>query len=66
MRLLTRSCAGMALPELMVALAVGTLLVLASGSLLLALRGAYLLHDDRAQVEESGRFALELISRAVR
>lgn len=61
-----RHAAGLSLPELMVALAIGMMLVLASISLLLAVRGAYLLHDDRARMEESGRFALELISRALR
>ena len=61
-----RPAAGLSLPELMVALAIGMLLMLASISLLLSVRGAYLLHDDRARMEESGRFALELISRAVR
>lgn len=61
-----RRHAGLALPELMVALAIGMLLVLASVSLLLAVRGAYLQHDDRARMEESGRYALELLSRALR
>ena len=61
-----RHAAGLSLPELMVALAIGMMLVLASISLLLAVRSAYLLHDDRARMEENGRFALELISRAVR
>lgn len=61
-----RHAAGLSLPELMVALAIGMMLVLASISLLLAVRAAYLLHDDRARLEENGRFALELISRAVR
>jgi type IV pilus assembly protein PilW len=62
----SRRAAGLSLPELMVALAIGMMLVLASISLLLAVRSAYLLHDDRARLEENGRFALELISRAVR
>lgn len=61
-----RHAAGLSLPELMVALAVGMMLVLAAVSLLLAVRSAYLLHDDRARLEENGRFALELIGRAVR
>lgn len=65
-RALRRPAAGLSLPELMVALAIGTILVLASVSLLLAVRSAYLLQDDRVRMEESGRFALELISRAVR
>ena len=61
-----RPSTGFSLPELMVAMAIGMMLILASISLLLASRGAYLLHDDRARVEESGRYALELVSRAVR
>jgi len=61
-----RHAAGLSLPELMVALAIGMMLVLAAISLLLAVRAVYLLHDDRARLEENGRFALELISRAVR
>ena len=44
-RALRRHAAGLSLPELMVALAIGMMLVLASISLLLAVRSAYLLHD---------------------
>ena len=48
-----RHAAGLSLPELMVALAIGMMLVLASISLLMAVRSAYLLHDDRARLEEN-------------
>jgi type IV pilus assembly protein PilW len=57
---------GLALVELMVALAIGLLLILVSTALLLATRSAYLLHDDRVRIEESGRYAIDLVSRAVR
>jgi type IV pilus assembly protein PilW len=58
--------AGLALAELMVALAIGLLLILVSTALLLATRSAYLLHDDRVRIDESGRYAIDLVSRAVR
>jgi type IV pilus assembly protein PilW len=57
---------GLSLPELMVALAIGLLLILAAGALLLATRSSYLLHDDRVRLDETGRFAIEMVSRAVR
>jgi len=57
---------GVALPELMVALAIGLVLVLAASALLMLTRSSYLLIDDRARIEESGRYAIEIISQAVR
>jgi type IV pilus assembly protein PilW len=57
---------GLSLAELMVALAIGLLLILAACALLLATRSAYLLNDDRARLQQSGRFALEMVTRAVR
>ena len=61
-----RMVSGLALPELMVALAIGLVLILASTALLMLTRSTYLLTDDRARVEESGRYALDIISQAVR
>jgi type IV pilus assembly protein PilW len=61
-----RAAAGLALPELMVALAIGMVLIAAAIALLMLTRSTYLLTDDRARIEESGRFALETVSRAVR
>lgn len=64
--MMRRTVTGLALPELMVALAIGLVLILASTTLLMLTRSTYLLTDDRARVEESGRFALEIVSQAVR
>jgi len=61
-----RAAAGLALPELMVAMAIGMALILAATALLMLARSTYLLTDDRARIEESGRFALEIVSQAVR
>ena len=61
-----RAVAGVALPELMVALAIGLVLILAASALLMLARSSYLLIDDRARIEESGRYAIEIISQAVR
>ena len=61
-----RASGGLALPELMVALAIGLALILAGNALLMLTRSTYLLTDDRARIEESGRFAIEVISQAVR
>lgn len=57
---------GLALPELMVALAIGLALILAGTALLMLTRSIYLLTDDRARIEESGRFAIGIICQAVR
>ena len=61
-----RAARGLALPELMVALAIGLVLILAATALLMLARSTYLLTDDRARIEESGRFAIEIVSQAVR
>ncbi|WP_325170079.1 PilW family protein [Noviherbaspirillum pedocola] len=57
---------GLSLSELMVAMAVGLLLILAACAVLLATRTSYLLNEDRARLNETGRFAIDAISRAVR
>lgn len=61
-----KNAAGLALPELMVALTIGLVLILASTTLLMLTRSAYLLVDERSRIEENGRFAVDAISRAVR
>ena len=60
------NAAGLALPELMVALTISLVLILASTTLMMLTRSAYLLVDDRSRMEESGRFAVDAIGRAVR
>ena len=50
----------------MVALAIGLILILAATALLMLARSTYLLTDDRARIEESGRFAIDIVSQAIR
>ena len=57
---------GMTLAELMVALAVGLVVALAAGRLLVLANGAYAAQVEAAAIEDGGRFALDLIGRAVR
>lgn len=57
---------GMTLAELMVALTVGLGIVLMAGRLLVLANGAYAAQVESAGVEDGGRFAIDLIGRAVR
>lgn len=57
---------GMTLAELMVALAVGLGVVLAAGRLLVLANGAYAAQVQSSAVDDGGRFAVDLIARAVR
>jgi type IV pilus assembly protein PilW len=57
---------GMTLAELMVALTVGLGIVLMAGRLLVLANGAYAAQIEAAGVEDAGRFAIDLIGRAVR
>lgn len=57
---------GMTLAELMVALTIGLGIVLMAGRLLVLANGAYAAQIESAGVEDGGRFAIDLIGRAVR
>jgi len=57
---------GLTLVELMVALAVGLGVLLAGGRLLVLANGAYAAQVESAGIEDGGRFAVDLIGRAVR
>jgi type IV pilus assembly protein PilW len=57
---------GLTLVELMVALAIGLGIVLMAGRLLVLANGAYAAQAESAGVEDGGRFAIDLIGRAVR
>jgi type IV pilus assembly protein PilW len=57
---------GMTLAELMVALAVGLVVALTAGRLLVLANGAYAAQVEAAGIEDGGRFAGDLIGRAVR
>jgi type IV pilus assembly protein PilW len=65
-RLLPRRQAGLTLIEMMVALTIGLAVVLAAGKLLGLANSAYAAQTEHAAVDDGGRFALELLGRAVR
>lgn len=58
--------AGLTLVELMIALAVGLLVVLVAGTLLQQARTAYQEMDDAGRVEETGRVALDHLQQVLR
>lgn len=57
---------GLTLVELMISMALGLLVVMAATALLLSTKAAYSSQDDRVQVQDTGRYAVESITRAVR
>ena len=57
---------GMTLAELMIALAIGALVVLGAGSLFGIANASYAAQLDAAAVDDGGRYALDLMARAVR
>lgn len=61
-----RPHAGLSLVELMVSLAIGMFVVLAGASLLLSTKAGYAAQSEAALIEDTGRYALENISRSVR
>jgi type IV pilus assembly protein PilW len=58
--------AGLTLVELMISMTLGLFVVMASTALLLSTKAGYLVQDEGARMEETGRYALEIIARAVR
>lgn len=57
---------GITVAELLVAMTIGLFVALAAASLLVAANAAYLGQTQSAQADEGGRYALEVIGRAVR
>ena len=57
---------GMSLVELLVALSLGVLLMLAASAVLLAASGSYAGQSASARLDDNGRYALDTIARAVR
>jgi len=57
---------GVTLAEVMVSLLVGALVVLVASALLVTSNGGFLNHSANAQLNDSGRYALEIISQALR
>ena len=57
---------GMNLVELMVAMTLGLLVLLAISSIYIGSRQTFRLQEDNARLQETGRFALEVLGRSVR
>ena len=66
MRAIRRRRRGMTLVELLVALSLGALLMLAASAVLLAASGSYSDQSASARLDDNGRYALDTIARAVR
>lgn len=60
------SQAGLTIVELMISLTLSLLVILAATALLLSSKSGYAAQDDGTRIQETGRYALESIARAVR
>jgi len=58
--------AGLTLVEIMIALTLGLIVLLAVGSIYLGSRQTYRVQEDNARLQEAGRYALEVIGRSIR
>jgi type IV pilus assembly protein PilW len=58
--------AGLTLVELMIAITLGLLVIMAATALLLSAKSGYVAQDGDAQVQDAGRYALEIVGRAIR
>jgi type IV pilus assembly protein PilW len=56
---------GLTLIELMIAIVLGLLVVLAATALLLSTKTTYTQQDESTRIEDAGRYALELVTRAL-
>lgn len=61
-----RSQAGLTLVELMISMTIGIFIIIAATALLLSVKSGYLVQDDAAHIHDTGRHAIEIISRTVR
>lgn len=57
---------GLTLVELLIAMALGLLVVLAATTMLLSAKTSYIAMDQHEQIQETGRYASEVIARAIR
>jgi len=58
--------AGFSLVEFMIALTLGLVVLLAVGSIFIGSQQTYRVQEDNARIQESGRYALEMIGRSIR
>lgn len=65
-RLPPKRQAGLTLVEIMIALTLGLIVLLAIGSIYLGSRQTYRVQEDNARLQEAGRYALEVVGRSIR
>lgn len=58
--------AGLTLVEMMISMTIGLLILLAIGSVYVGSRQTYRLQEDNARLQETGRYAMEVIGRSIR
>lgn len=58
--------AGFSLVELMIAITLGLIVLLAIGSIYIGSRQTYRVQEDNARLQEAGRYALEMLGRSIR
>ena len=61
-----RKQSGLTLIELMLSMALGVFVLLSLIGLLLASKASYRLQDQKAQIQETGRYAIDVLSKAIR
>jgi len=57
---------GLTLVEMMIAITIGLVVVLAVGSIYIGSRGTYKANDAASEVDSNGRYAIQLLSQAIR
>lgn len=57
---------GFTLVELMIAVTIGLILLLVVGTVFTSSRQAFRIQEDNARIQESGRFALEILGRSIK
>ena len=61
-----RHQAGFSLVELMIAITLGLIVLLAIGSIYIGSQQTYRVQEDNARIQEAGRYALEVLGRSIR
>lgn len=62
----TNALRGFTLVELMISMTLGLLLLLAIGTVFVSSRQIFRVQEDNARIQESGRFALEILGRSIK
>ena len=63
---MSRDQTGFSLVELMIAITLGLIVLLAVGSIYVGSRQTYRVQEDNARIQEAGRYALEVLGRSIR